>query len=79
MQYLVLRDCYVGEVFRRQGDTVELPDDLEKSEKNFTLIGGEPGDLREPSSTEYRCSKCSSNHKESSKLGKRHLKYRQAG
>ncbi|MEE8471223.1 MAG: hypothetical protein V3S51_07835 [Dehalococcoidia bacterium] len=35
MQYLVLRDCYVGDVFRRKGETYDLPDGVEVSDKNF--------------------------------------------
>jgi len=38
--YLVLRDCYVGEVFRARGTTCELPDALDKSPKNFQLAEG---------------------------------------
>ncbi len=47
MPYLVLRDCYVGEMFRAKGSTVELPDALEKSEKNFKLIGASAEDAPE--------------------------------
>lgn len=76
MQYLVLRDCFVGEVLRVQGDVVELPASVEKSSKNFRLVAGEDSEaLREPANGEYRCSKCESIHRETSKLGVRHMKY----
>lgn len=37
----------------------------------------EPEAIRPPGEGEYFCTKCASNHKETSKVGKRHLKYRE--
>ncbi len=84
MRYQVLRNCYAGEVFRRKGDVLELPDELVKDPANFRPLGEAPTEEeqrapaapREPGEGEYRCSKCESNHKETSKLGKRHLALR---
>ena len=86
MQYICLRDCYVGEVFWARGTVCELPDDLDKSPKNFQLMEGGSA----PESTteilvrtrtllagEYLCSKCSKIHREDSRIGKRHLMYRE--
>ena len=39
MQYKVLRDCYVNDRLWFAGSTVELPDDMEKSPKNFEPVG----------------------------------------
>jgi len=39
--YVALRDCYVGELYRYGGEVYELPDDMEKSEKNFMLMEGQ--------------------------------------
>lgn len=87
MKYLCLRDCYVGDSLYYQGQAYELPDDMRKSEKNFQLLEEQPVEAkpvpdtqekpREPKSGEYLCSKCLSIHRESSKLGQKHLKYKQ--
>lgn len=92
MLYRCLRDCYVGDMLWHQGKTYELPDDMVKSEKNFQPIeqpvevepeqviqpvSDTPEKPREPKSGEYLCSKCHSIHRESSKLGQKHLKYKQ--
>jgi len=89
MNYICLRDCYVGDRFRRQGEIYDLPDDMEKSPKNFRLVG-EP----EPESTpeappepkpepvkpdvipkgQFWCTKCKALHRETSKIGQKHLK-----
>ena len=86
MQYLCLRDCYVNDRFWQKGEAYELPDEMEKSEKNFKLV--EPQPITEPVTTEtpekprelkpgqYFCSKCQAIHRETSNLGKRHLKYK---
>ncbi len=37
-----------------------------------------PGGVRPPGKDEYFCTKCASNHKETSKIGKRHSKNREA-
>jgi len=41
MKYEVLRDCFVGGKYFQKDTTCELPDDFEKSPKNFRLIDGE--------------------------------------
>jgi len=85
--YQVLRDCYVGEVFRARGTTCELPDALDKSPKNFQLAEGtgvvagdatgavtdSPMRTRPLAVGEYLCSKCSKIHRGDSKIGVRHL------
>ncbi len=38
----------------------------------------EPGAIKAPGEGEYFCTKCASNHKETSKIGKRHTKNREA-
>lgn len=38
MKYLTLRDCYVGEMFRKKGEVYDLPDDMVKSPKSFKLV-----------------------------------------
>ena len=39
MQYIVLRDCFTAECqYYKRGDTVELPDEMYKYEKNFKLV-----------------------------------------
>ena len=38
----------------------------------------EPGAIRAPGEGEFFCTKCASNHKETSKIGKRHTKNREA-
>ena len=94
MKYLCLRDCYVYDRFWHQGETYELPDDMEKSEKNFKpvelpepelalesepllVVANAPEKPRELKPSEYLCSKCKTLHRESSKLGRRHLKYKE--
>ncbi|KKK48316.1 hypothetical protein LCGC14_3146340 [marine sediment metagenome] len=37
MLYIALRDCFVYDVFRRKGETYELPDGVEINPKNFEL------------------------------------------
>jgi len=37
----------------------------------------EPGAVKPPGKGQYFCTKCAANHNETSKLGKRHLKYRE--
>ena len=38
MKFLCLRDCYVNDRFWHQGEVYELPEAMEKSEKNFKPI-----------------------------------------
>jgi len=38
----------------------------------------EPGAIKPPGKGEFFCTKCASNHKEASKVGKRHSKFREA-
>ena len=88
MKYRCLRDCYVEDRLFAKGEIYELPDAFPKYEKNFGLMD-EPAPepvtepvvtvatekSREPKPGEYLCSKCNGIHRETSKLGKRHLKY----
>ena len=94
MKYLVLRDCFTEECrYFRKGDTVELPDEMYKYEKNFRAVDapaevdktdtnevGATGVVTEPQRElnpgEYLCSKCSAIHRDSSRVGKAHLKYK---
>jgi hypothetical protein len=39
MEYLCLRNCYVGEVLRKGGKVYTLPAEMEKDPKNFRLVG----------------------------------------
>lgn len=42
MEYLCLRNCYTTEdKYYRGGETYDLPDDMEKSPKNFQLVGAD--------------------------------------
>ena len=84
MKYRCLRDCYVEDRLFEKGEIYELPNAFPKYEKNFELMDEptpEPviADVtekpREPKLGEYLCSKCNGIHRETSKLGKRHLKY----
>ncbi len=82
MKYLVLRNCFTAESqYFSKGDTVELPDEMYKAEKNFRSLETPPTNatepLREPKPGEYLCSKCSAIHRDSSKQGKSHLKHKQ--
>ena len=38
MKYLCLRDCFVGGIYWVKGKVYELPDELEKSPKNFKAL-----------------------------------------
>lgn len=42
MDYICLRNCYVGERLWKEGETYALPDAMEKSPKNFRPIGQPP-------------------------------------
>lgn len=35
MDYMCLRNCYVGEVLRKEGKVYTLPDEMDKDTKNF--------------------------------------------
>jgi len=48
MNYIALRDCYVGECFRYKGDIYDLPDDFPISEKNFRLADEQKEEVKEP-------------------------------
>lgn len=78
MQYLCLRNCFTGDRFYYGGEAYELSG-VHVSEKNFKLVNAEPitdEKLREPKSGEYWCNKCLSIHRVSSRLGRKHLKYK---
>jgi len=45
MKYICLRNCYVGERLWKAGKTYDLPDNMEKNEKNFSPIGEAPETL----------------------------------
>ncbi len=92
MKYLCLRKCWVGDRLWYAGVEYELPDKMEKAEKNFRLLESVetpveveelapsiPEKPREPNPGEYLCSKCKGIHRESSKIGTKHLKYKQEG
>ena len=53
MKYLVLRDCYVNDRFRREGETVNLPDDMRKSPKNFAPVDA-PDASEKPSEQSHK-------------------------
>ena len=38
MKYICLRDCFVASRLWRQGEVYDLPDDMNKNEKNFRLL-----------------------------------------
>lgn len=38
MQYICLRDCYVNDVYWKAGETYNLPENMQKSEKNFKPV-----------------------------------------
>lgn len=91
MNYLCLRNCYVQDRLHYKGEVYELPDGFPIYEKNFKPVEGQepeptppadepvvdaPEKAREPKIGQYLCSKCNGIHKEISKLGQRHLKYK---
>ncbi len=85
MKYMCLRNCYVGERLWKEGRVYSLPDSMEKHPKNFRLVGepeptvsDAPEQPRQLKPGEYLCSKCTSIHRETSKLGQKHLKNKEA-
>ncbi len=83
MNYVCLRNCVVNDVLWKEGKVYNLPEAMDKHEKNFRLMRHQddvatPEDkqsARELEDNEYACSKCHSVHKKTSKIGKRHLKH----
>lgn len=89
MRYRCLRDCFVAVRFWRKGEEYDLPDDMEKNEKNFKLLGGSKDEApaTEPKVPKekplviptgfYWCTKCDTLHRlsEKSAIGKKHLKF----
>jgi len=51
MKYITLRDCYVNDRLWRKGEVYELPDEMNKSEKNFKPLD-EPAPAPVPDKTE---------------------------
>ena len=87
--YTCIRNCFVNVQLWKAGKTYELPEAMEKDPKNFRLVGApepviepertEPAKPTEPRALgpgEYVCSKCENPHRESSKIGKKHLKHK---
>ncbi len=83
IEYLCLRNCFVNVMLWKEGRVYTLPAEMEKHPKNFRLVGepepvpavsDTPEKSRESKPDEYLCSKCNSIHRETSKLGKKHLK-----
>lgn len=85
MNYICLRNCYVGERLWKEGKVYDLPDSMEIHPKNFRLVGEAPAPEPVTSKSspirpdvipdgQYWCSKCLSLHRETSKIGKKHLK-----
>ena len=61
MEYLCLRDCFVGDRLWRRGETYNLPDAIEKSPKNFKLLSDAPQAKLEPVKEEVKgfvCPEC---------------------
>lgn len=58
--WLCLRDCFVYDRFHYEGKVYDLPDRIEKSPKNFRLVGEAPTLLPAPQSPvkTYQCPKC---------------------
>jgi len=58
MKYHVLRNCYTRECqYFRKGDTVELPDGMYKSPKNFKPLRESPPET-EPEAKVFTCAEC---------------------
>jgi len=88
VEYLCLRNCFVGVRLWKAGRVYILPEEMEKDPKNFRKVGepvieeqgpitDTPDQPRELKPDEYSCSKCNSIHRETSKLGQKHLKYKE--
>lgn len=77
MKYRCLRNCYVNDRFHYQGETYELPDDMVKSEKNFSPVVVAPAPKTRPEVIPpgfFWCERHNTLHKETSKTGKKCLK-----
>lgn len=76
MNYLCLRKCFVAGRLWQEGEVYSLPKDMQKDPKNFRPI--EPSKSAVIPKGMYRCEKCDGHplHRETSKIGKRHLKFR---
>ena len=48
MKYLCLRNCFVNGQIYLKGETHELPDDMDKPERQWQPIGGEPDTPEKP-------------------------------
>lgn len=91
MKYLCLRTCYVNDRLWKVGEVYDLPDGMEKSERNFKPVEQpvevEPEQVTEPKPEpvkpdvipkgQYWCTKCKALHRETSKIGQRHLRVHQ--
>lgn len=85
MKYKCLRNCFVNSVYWREGEIYNLPESMEKYEKNFKMMGEPLPETKLTSipvtsdDTEaevmYYCSKCGKNHMLDSKIGKAHLEF----
>ena len=83
-KYLCIRTCFVNERLWQQDVVYDLPDEMSK--QHFQPVESAPleapAQKPEPVKPEnipngmYWCSKCETMHRESSKVGKAHLKHK---
>ncbi|MBA7565614.1 hypothetical protein ES708_07299 [subsurface metagenome] len=77
MNYLCLRKCFVAGRLWQEGEVYSLPKGMQKDPKNFRPMET-PKPTAVISKEMYRCGKCDGHpfHRETSKIGKRHLKFK---
>ena len=57
MKYICLRDCFVDSRFWHEGRTYDLPDDMQKTLKNFKLVNEPESPMEKPAFTCPVCRK----------------------
>ena len=87
MKYRCLRNCFINGRIYLKGEEHELPDSMVKSEKHFQPLGEpvevEPEPKPEPVKPDkipagmFWCPKCKILHRETSKIGQKHLKHKE--